>query len=266
MDNTYNPHSTAEKLAEFERLLNIMKRLRAECPWDREQTFESIRSNSVEEVYELSDAILQNDMPSIKKELGDLLLHIVFYSQMGSETSDFDIYDVCKTINEKLIFRHPHVFGDVDVNGDSTKVIQNWENLKLKEKDGNKTVLGGVPASLPTLIKSYRIQEKAASMGFDWEYREQVWDKVKEEISEFQTEVDKMDKDKMEAELGDVFFSLVNAARLYDINPDTALERTNQKFTQRFNFLEAETIAKGIDLKNMSLAEMDVIWEKAKKK
>ena len=174
MEKTYNPHTTEEKLAEFERLLGIMKRLRAECPWDREQTFESIRSNSIEEVYELSDAILGNDMSSIKKELGDLLLHIVFYSHMGSETNDFDIYDVCKTINEKLIFRHPHVFGDVVAN-DSAKVVQNWENLKLKEKDGNKTVLGGVPASLPTLIKSYRIQEKAASMGFDWEYREQVW-------------------------------------------------------------------------------------------
>ena len=265
MNENYKPHSNEDKLVEFERLLEIMKRLRAECPWDREQTFESIRSNTVEETYELSDAILAQDMQEIKKELGDLLLHIVFYSEMGSETGDFDIHDVCKTINEKLIFRHPHVFGEVDVNGDTNKVLENWENLKLKEKDGNKTVLGGVPASLPTLIKAYRIQEKAASVGFDWEYREQVWDKVKEEIAEFQAEADKMDSDKMEDELGDVFFSLVNAARLYNINPDTALERTNQKFIQRFNFLEAETITKGRNLKEMTLAEMDEIWERAKK-
>ena len=265
MNENYKPHTNEEKLAEFERLLAIMKRLRAECPWDREQTFESIRSNTVEEAYELSDAILSRDMHEIKKELGDLLLHIVFYSEMGSETEDFDIYDVCKSINEKLIFRHPHVFGEVNVNGDTAKVLENWENLKLKEKDGNKTVLGGVPASLPTLIKAYRIQEKAASVGFDWEYREQVWDKVKEEIAEFQAEADKMDSDKMEDELGDVFFSLVNAARLYNINPDTALERTNKKFIQRFNFLEAETITKGRNLKEMTLAEMDEIWERAKK-
>ena len=264
MNENYKPHSNEDKLAEFERLLEIMKRLRAECPLDREQTFESIRSNTVEETYELSDAILAQDMQEIKKELGDLLLHIVFYSEMGSETGDFDIHDVCKTINEKLIFRHPHVFGEVNVNGDTAKVLENWENLKLKEKDGNKTVLGGVPASLPTMIKAYRIQEKAASVGFDWEYREQVWNKVKEEIAEFQAEADKMDSDKMEAELGDVFFSLVNAARLYDINPDTALERTNKKFIERFNFLEAETITKGRNLKEMTLAEMDEIWERAK--
>lgn len=265
MNENYKLHTNEEKLAEFERLLDIMKRLRVECPWDREQTFESIRSNTVEETYELSDAILSRDMQEIKKELGDLLLHIVFYSEMGSETGDFDIYDVCKTINEKLIFRHPHVFGEVNVNGDTAKVLENWENLKLKEKDGNKTVLGGVPASLPTLIKAYRIQEKAASVGFDWEYREQVWDKAKEEIAEFQAEADKMDSEKMEAEFGDVLFSMVNAARLYDINPDTALERTNKKFIQRFNFLEAETISKGKDLKKMTLAEMDEIWERAKK-
>lgn len=265
MNENYKLHTNEEKLAEFERLLDIMKRLRVECPWDREQTFESIRSNTVEETYELSDAILSRDMQEIKKELGDLLLHIVFYSEMGSETGDFDIYDVCKTINEKLIFRHPHVFGEVNVNGDTAKVLENWENLKLKEKDGNKTVLGGVPASLPTLIKAYRIQEKAASVGFDWDYREQVWDKAKEEIAEFQAEADKMDSEKMEAEFGDVLFSMVNAARLYDINPDTALERTNKKFIQRFNFLEAETISKGKDLKKMTLAEMDDIWERAKK-
>ncbi len=266
MNKSYKSHTNEEKLAEFERLLEIMKRLRAECPWDSEQTFESIRSNTVEETYELSDAILDGDMQLIKKELGDLLLHIVFYSEMGSETKDFDIYDVCKAINEKLIFRHPHVFGDTDVHGDTLKVLENWETLKLKEKGGNKTVLGGVPASLPTLIKAYRIQEKAASVGFDWEYREQVWDKVKEEIAELQSEIDEMDSDKMEAEFGDVFFSLVNTARLYDINPDTALERTNKKFISRFNYLEAETLAKGKNLKEMTLAEMDEIWEEGKTK
>ncbi|MFV0391254.1 MAG: nucleoside triphosphate pyrophosphohydrolase [Paludibacteraceae bacterium] len=264
MNKTYKPHTTEEKLAEFERLLEIMKRLRAECPWDREQTFESIRPNTIEETYELSDAILEKDMKTIQKELGDVLLHIVFYSQMGSETNDFDMYDVCKTLNEKLIYRHPHIYGATKAD-DTGQVLENWEKLKLKEKDGNKTVLGGVPQSLPTLVKAHRIQEKAASVGFDWEYREQVWDKAKEEIGEFQAEADKMNKDKMEAEFGDVLFSLVNAAHLFDINPDTALERTNKKFIKRFNYLESETIAKGKDLKNMTLAEMDEIWEKAKK-
>ncbi len=257
-------HTNEEKLAEFERLLEIMKRLRAECPWDREQTMESIRNNTIEETYELADAILENDMNSIKKELGDLLLHVVFYSHIGSETESFDIYDVCKGINEKLVFRHPHVFGELEVD-DTKKVLENWENIKLKEKDGNKTVLGGVPTSLPALIKAYRIQEKAASVGFDWEYREQVWDKVKEEINEFQMEVDDTNVEKMEAEFGDVLFSLVNAARLYNIDPETALERTNKKFINRFNHLEAKTISQGTSLKNMTLAEMDVIWEDAKK-
>lgn len=264
MNETYKQHTLEEKLAEFERLLKIMKRLREECPWDRVQTFDSLRSNTIEEAYELADSILDNDMQSIKKELGDLLLHIVFYAQMGSETNDFDIFDICKALNEKLIFRHPHVFGDAEAN-DSDKVIQNWEKLKLKEKDGNKTVLGGVPGSLPALIKAYRIQDKARSVGFDWEKREQVWNKVREEIDEFQEEVKQMDQDKMEAEFGDVMFSLVNAARLYDIDPDNALERTNKKFITRFNYLESETIAKGKDLKEMTLAEMDVIWEKAKR-
>lgn len=264
MNENYRTHTNEEKLAEFERLLEIMKRLRAECPWDREQTFESIRSNTIEETYELADAILDKDMQSICKELGDLLLHVVFYAHMGSETNDFDIYDVCKNLNEKLIFRHPHVFSDTDAD-DSTQVIQNWEALKLKEKDGNRTVLGGVPRSLPALIKAYRIQDKARSVGFDWEEREQVWDKVKEEIDEFQTEINSFNKEKMEAEFGDVLFSLINAARLYDIDPETALERTNRKFIHRFNYLESETIAKGKSLKDMTLAEMDVIWEEAKK-
>jgi XTP/dITP diphosphohydrolase len=257
-------HSTQDKLQEFERLLNIMERLRKECPWDKEQTFETLRMLTIEETYELADAILKDDKKEISKELGDLLLHVVFYAQMGSETNDFDMYDVCKKLNEKLIYRHPHIFGDVEAES-STKVMQNWEDLKLKEKGGNKTVLAGVPASLPALIKAYRVQDKARSVGFDWEEREQVWDKVKEELSEFQVEMLANDKDKMEDEFGDLLFSLINAARLYDINPENALERTNQKFIQRFNYLEQQTIAQGRDLKKMSLAEMDVIWEEAKK-
>ncbi|PIF02470.1 MAG: nucleoside triphosphate pyrophosphohydrolase [Paludibacter sp.] len=258
------PHSRKKQLAEFERLLDIMKRLRKECPWDKEQTFESLRNNTIEETYELSDAILNKDMENISKELGDLLLHVVFYAEMGSETEDFDIYDVCHKLNEKLIYRHPHIYGEVKVK-DTKEVEQNWEKLKTKEKGGNKTVLSGVPKSLPALIKSYRIQDKARSVGFDWEEREQVWDKVKEEISEFQTEMKKGDKKEMEKEFGDVLFSLVNVARLYGIDPDNALEKTNRKFIKRFNYLESKTIAEGKDLKKMTLEQMDAIWEEAKK-
>lgn len=265
MNTAYREHTTEEKLQEFERLLNIMTRLRAECPWDKEQTFESLRTNTIEETYELADAILSGDMNEIRKELGDLLLHIVFYAQMGTETNDFDIYDVCKGLSEKLIYRHPHIFGETEAHT-SEIVMQNWEKLKLKEKGGNRTVLAGVPDALPALIKAHRMQDKARSVGFDWEHRDQVWTKVKEEIDEFQTEIERMDKDKMEDEFGDVMFSLINAARLYDINPENALERTNRKFASRFNYLEAQTIAKGKDLKNMTLAEMDEIWEEAKKK
>ena len=256
-------HTTEDKLKEFERLLNIMSELRVKCPWDKEQTFESLRSHSIEEVYELTDAIIRNDMQDIKKELGDMLLHIVFYAQMGSETNDFDIYDVCKSLNEKLIYRHPHVFGEVEANN-ATTVEQNWEQLKLKEKDGNKTVLSGVPATLPAMIKAHRIQDKARSVGFDWEERDQVWDKVLEEIDELKTEIGAMDKDKMEAEFGDLLFSLINAGRLYGIDPENALERTNRKFISRFNYLESKTIAQGRDLKKMTLAEMDEIWDEAK--
>ncbi len=257
-------HSISEKLNEFERLLDIMTELRAKCPWDKEQTFDSLRVQTIEETYELVDAILQKDMMHIRKKLGDLLLHVVFYAQMGSETNDFDMYDVCNALNEKLIYRHPHVFGETEANTPK-KVEQNWEQLKLKEKDGNKTVLSGVPISLPALIKAHRIQDKVRSVGFDWEEREQVWDKVQEEINEFKAEVAAMDKDKMEAEFGDLMFSLINAARLYDINPENALERTNRKFISRFNYLESKTITIGKDLKEMTLAEMDVIWEEAKK-
>lgn len=257
-------NTTTEKLQEFERLLEIMAELRVKCPWDKEQTFDSMRVQTIEETYELADAIIQNDKIAIRKELGDLLLHVVFYAQMGSETNDFDIYDVCKALNEKLIYRHPHVFGETEANT-AKKVEQNWEQLKLKEKGGNKTVLSGVPDTLPALIKAHRIQDKARSVGFDWEHREQVWDKVQEEINEFKVEIAAMDKDKMEAEFGDLMFSLINAARLYDINPENALERTNRKFIDRFNYLESKTITIGKDLKQMTLAEMDVIWDEAKK-
>jgi XTP/dITP diphosphohydrolase len=255
-------HTLEEKLQEFKRLLEIMERLRAECPWDREQTFESMRVKTIEETYELADAIMKNDKKAIMTEVGDLLLHVVFYAQMGSETGDFDIFDVCKNLNEKLIFRHPHVFSDTKADNSQT-VVQNWEDLKLKEKDGNHTVLAGVPESLPALIKAHRIQDKARNVGFDWEKREQVWDKVQEEFQELQHEIAAMDKNKMEDEFGDLLFSLVNAARLYDINPENALERTNRKFIQRFNYLESKTISQGKDLRQMSLDEMDVFWDEA---
>ena len=246
----------------FGRLLDIMDELRAKCPWDREQTFESIRNNTIEETYELADAILKNDKEHIRKELGDLLLHIVFYAKMGSETNDFDIKDVTDAISEKLIFRHPHVFGDTDVKDSAETVKKNWEELKIKE--GNHSVLGGVPTSLPALIKANRIQEKARAVGFDWDERSQVWDKVEEELHELKDEIDRMDKNKMENEFGDLFFSLVNAARLYNIDPETALERTNRKFISRFNYLESRTLKQGRKLKNMTLDEMNEIWEQAK--
>lgn len=257
-------HTREEKLNEFGRLLDILDELRQKCPWDKEQTFESLRTLTIEETFELTDAIIENDLNNIKKELGDILLHIVFYAKIGSETNDFDIYDVCKALNEKLIYRHPHIFADTEANT-SEKVMQNWESLKLKEKGGNRSVLAGVPLSLPALIKAQRVQDKVSSVGFDWEQREQVWDKVQEEIGEVKTEIEKMDQDQMEAEFGDLFFSLVNAARLYDINPENALERTNRKFIKRFNYLESQTIAQGKDLKQMPLSEMDKIWEEAKK-
>ena len=258
-------HTKEEKLREFERLLDILDELRIKCPWDKEQTFDSLRTLTIEETFELTDAIIDNNVKAIEKELGDLLLHIVFYAKIGSETNDFDIYDVCKSLNEKLIYRHPHVFSNVEADN-SEKVMENWESLKLKEKGGNKSVLAGVPLSLPALIKAYRVQDKVRSVGFDWEEKEQVWDKVLEEFSELKEEINKMDEDKMEAEFGDLFFSLVNAARLYGINPENALERTNRKFINRFNYLESKTIAQGKDLKSMSLAEMDEIWDEAKRK
>ncbi len=252
-----------QQLKAFDRLLTVMAELREKCPWDRKQTFESLRPNTIEETYELTSAILKHDMNDICKELGDVLLHVVFYAQMGSETGDFDIADVCNAICDKLIFRHPHVYGEV--NADTADIVtQNWEQLKLKEKDGNKTVLAGVPETLPSLIKAYRIQDKARNAGFDWEEREQVWDKVQEEIREFQTEIDAMDADKMEGEFGDLMFSLINAARLYKINPDNALERTNRKFIKRFTYLEQKAKEQGRALTDMTLAEMEAIWQEAK--
>lgn len=258
-------HSREEQLAAFDRLLTIMEELREKCPWDRKQTFESLRPNTIEECFELCEAIVQHDSHEISKELGDVLLHIVFYAKMGSEQGAFDIADVCNQLCDKLIFRHPHVYGETKVEN-AGQVSQNWEQLKRLEKDGNKTVLSGVPSALPSLIKAYRIQDKARNIGFDWEKREQVWEKVQEEIGEFQAEIDQMDTDKMEDEFGDLFFSLINAARLYKINPDNALERTNQKFIRRFNYLEAHTLAKGHDLHDMTLQEMDELWNEAKEK
>ncbi len=251
------------QLAAFERLLDVMDELRAKCPWDSKQTFQSIRPNTIEETYELCDALAKNDLPNIKKELGDVLLHIVFYSKIASETNDFDIADVCNTLCDKLIFRHPHVFGDVNAEN-AGQVETNWERIKMKEKDGNKSVLSGVPSALPSLIKAYRIQDKARNVGFDWAEREQVWGKVKEEFEELMVEIKNMDPQKQEEEFGDLLFSLINAARLYKINPDNALESTNAKFIRRFNYLEEKTIKKGIDLKSMSLDEMNAIWNEAK--
>ena len=256
-------HSREEKLAAFGRLLDVLDELREKCPWDRKQTNESLRPNTIEETYELCEAIINCDNDAIKKELGDVLLHVVFYSKIGEEQGLYDVAEVCNALCDKLIFRHPHVFGDVSVDG-SRQVEQNWEQIKLKEKGGNKTVLAGVPSGLPALVKSFRIQEKACNVGFDWEQREQVWDKVKEEFEELQREIAMGNADGMEAEMGDFIFSLVNAARLYKINPENALERTNQKFIRRFNYVEQGALSQGRNLKEMTLAEMDALWNEAK--
>ncbi len=253
-----------EKLSSFEKLLLIMDELRAKCPWDKEQTNESLRTLTIEETYELADAIIKKDTTSIKKELGDILLHIVFYAKIAEEDKNFNIKDVIDSLNEKLIYRHPHIFGDSKAEN-ATEVSENWERLKLKEKGGNKTVLSGVPESLPALVKANRIQEKARGVGFDWEHKEQVWEKVQEELEEVKEEVSHGDQNHIEAEFGDLLFSIINTARLYGVNPENALERTNRKFISRFNYLEEKTIKQGIDLKDMTLAEMDVIWEEAKK-
>ena len=293
-------HTREEKLEAFGRLLDVMDDLREKCPWDRKQTNESLRPNTIEETYELADAIIKNDKTDICKELGDVLLHIVFYAKIGSETGDFDIADVCNKLCDKLIFRHPHVYppdsppalpvkegaesfdGCIPLSSKVTapsltgraggesaltaeEVLKNWEQLKVKEKDGNKRVLSGVPDALPSLIKAYRIQDKARGVGFDWETPEQVWDKVREELDELEVELNRNDKEKSTQELGDFIFAVINAARLYKLNPDTALELTNRKFIRRFTYLEEHSIRIGKPLTEMTLAEMDAIWEEAKK-
>jgi XTP/dITP diphosphohydrolase len=252
-----------QKMEAFGRLLDIMDELRVKCPWDAKQTNESLRTNTIEETFELCEAIIKNDDNDIKKELGDVLLHIVFYSKIGEEKGAFDVADVCNALCDKLIFRHPHVFGD-DMAKTAGEVAQSWEQIKLKEKGGNKTVLEGVPASLPSIAKAHRIQDKARNAGFDWEQKEDVWAKVSEEFGELSREIANMHADKMEAEFGDLFFSLINAARLYKVNPDNALERTNQKFIKRFNYIEQKAKEQGRNLKDMTLAEMDLLWDEAK--
>lgn len=251
-------------LDSFNQLLDIMDRLRAECPWDKKQTWESLRTLTIEECYELADAVVEGSPDGIKEELGDLILHIVFYAKIGAEKEAFDLSQVLDHINEKLIYRHPHIFGAVEV-ADAREVEENWEKLKLREGE-KKRVLGGIPAGLPALIKAYRIQDKARGIGFDWDEKEQVWDKVYEEIGELKEELMRNpSSEEAEQEFGDVFFSLINAARLYGINPENALERTNLKFIKRFNYLEDKTLMKGKDLRTMKLEEMDQYWEEAKK-
>ncbi len=252
-----------ERLVAFERLLNIMDDLRAKCPWDQKQTMETLRHLTIEETYELSDAILKNDKNEIKKEIGDILLHLVFYAKIGSETNDFTITDVINSLCEKMIFRHPHIYGDVKVDN-AEQVTENWE--KLKQKEGNKGALSGVPGSMPSLLKALRIQDKARAIGFDWDKPEQVWEKVQEELGELQEEVKTGDKDKLEAEFGDVLFSLINYARYLKINPEDALEKTNKKFIFRFNYMEQKIKEQGKALADSSLEEMDVFWNEAKLK
>ncbi len=257
-------NSREEKLEAFGRLLDIMDELRDKCPWDHKQTNESLRANTIEETYELAEAIINDDNNEIKKELGDLLLHVVFYSKIGEEKEAFDVADVCNAISDKLIFRHPHVFGDLSIDS-ASKVEQSWEQIKLKEKGGNKTVLEGVPTALPSMVKAYRIQDKARNSGFDWQQRQDVWEKVKEELNELKDEIERMDTDKTEAEFGDLIFSIINAARLYKINPDNALERTNKKFIFRFNYMEKKVKEQGKLLNQLSLEKLEEIWQEAKK-
>lgn len=278
-------HTKDEKMKAFGRLLDVLDTLREKCPWDRKQTNQSLRPNTIEETYELCDALAKDDQHNICKELGDVLLHVCFYAKIGDEKQQFDIADVCNALTDKLIFRHPHVYhpsqvgaeeprplpygeGQEDNGGETVstaqQVIENWEQIKLKEKDGNKTVLSGVPDALPALIKAYRIQDKARNVGFDWEEKGDVWGKVREELSELETELRNGDKEKSQQEFGDFLFSIINAGRLYHLNPDTALELTNQKFIRRFNYIEAHSIKIGKPLKDMTLGEMDELWNEAK--
>ena len=256
-------HTREEKMQAFGRLLDVMDRLRVECPWDRKQTNDSLRPNTIEETYELCDALIRDDQSEICKELGDVLLHIVFYSRIGEEKGQFDVADVCNKLCDKMIFRHPHVYGEA-VAKSAEQVLDNWEQIKQKEKGGNKTVLGGVPSALPSLIKAYRIQDKARHVGFDWEDRQDVWEKVFEEFGELKAELERGDKERSESELGDLLFAVINAARLYKLNPDNALERSNQKFINRFNYIEQHSIKAGRPLTEMTLAEMDELWNEAK--
>lgn len=257
-------HTREEKLEAFGRLLDVLDTLRERCPWDRKQTNESLRPNTIEETYELCDALMKDDPRGICEEVGDVLMHMIFYARIGEEQERFDMADVCNKEADKLIFRHPHVYGDAVAN-DAGEVLKTWEQLKLKEKHGKGT-LSGVPDSLPSLIKAYRVQDKARNVGFDWEERRDVWKKVKEEIHEFEAEVENMDEERATNEFGDVLFSLINAARLYHINPDNALERTNQKFISRFNYVEQRAAEQGRQLRDMTLADMDKLWEEAKQK
>ncbi len=259
----FKQHSREEKLAALGRVIDVLDTLRVKCPWDAKQTNESLRPNTVEEVFELCDALICEDNAEIRKELGDVLLHVLFYAKIGEEKGRFDIATVCDSLADKLIFRHPHVYGEVHADT-ARQVSENWEQLKLTERGGNRSVLAGVPRALPALIKAYRVQEKASNAGFDWEEPRQVWEKVKEEIAEFEAEADRRDPAAMEAEMGDIFFSLVNAARLYKIIPENALEKTNKKFIARFNYLEARARELGKKLNDMTLAEMDAIWNEAK--
>ncbi|MCM1521289.1 MAG: nucleoside triphosphate pyrophosphohydrolase [Muribaculaceae bacterium] len=256
-------HTRQEKLEALGRVIDTLDILRVKCPWDAKQTNESLRPNTIEEVYELCDALIKEDNANIRKELGDVLLHVLFYSKIGEEKGEFDVADVCDALNNKLIFRHPHVFGETKVDG-TDDVLKNWEELKLKEKGGNKTVLSGVPVALPAMIKAERITEKAANVGFDWEKREDVWNKVREEMDEFARAAERKDKNEMEAEMGDVLFAVINAARLYGINSENALERTNSKFISRFNYIEGKAAEMGKPLRDMTLAEMDTLWNEAK--
>ena len=256
-------HTREEKMEAFGRLLDVMDTLREKCPWDKKQTYESLRPNTIEETFELCDALLKHDTMNICKELGDVLLHVVFYAKIGSETQDFDIADVCNKLCDKLIYRHPHVYGDA-VAQTAGDVVKNWEQIKQTEKDGNKTVLSGVPDSLPSLIKAYRIQDKARAVGFDWDNRDDVWDKVKEELGELRVELEREDKERSTQEFGDFLFSLINTARLYHINPDNALEMTNQKFIRRFNYVEQKAKESGKTWQELTLADMDNWWNEAK--
>ncbi len=257
-------HTKEEKTASFGRLLDILDNLRVKCPWDAKQTNESLRPNTIEETYELCDALMSDDVNNIKKELGDVLLHVCFYSRIAQEKEQFDMADVCNALCDKLIYRHPHIYGNTQAD-DADTVKKNWEELKLKEKGGNKTVLAGVPSALPALIKANRIQEKARNVGFDWEEPSQVWDKVKEEIAEVEAEIKRGDKNAISDEFGDLMFAVINAARLYGVNPENALEHTNRKFIRRFNYIEAKSKAIGKSLKKMTLEEMDTLWTEAKR-